>query len=147
MKHLKKIALIVLAAALCVCVIAFVGCGKGYNGTYNGEYHYTQYGTDYGVKVEVEVENNVIKSVKVIPSNYTNASDARNDWTPEKWTDHEAEALAKFVGKTVDEIKAIVVERDEAGAPKTGVTYDGLVITGATMSSGRLILAIQDALK
>ena len=49
-----------------------------------------------------------------------------------------------FEGMTVEEVNAITVECDDKSQPKTitGVEY----VTGATQSSGRTILAIQNAL-
>lgn len=86
-------------------------------------------------------------------SSYVEASPDRNSWTTATWTDNEDAVYAKYVGKTVKEVLAIEVKCDETtGAPITStaevpVTYDGLIHTGATLSSGRLLLAVQNALK
>lgn len=160
MKKALKVGLIALLGAAAVSTCALAGCDKGdnnggdkkVNGTFTGEYHYEQYNTNYGVKVEVVVENDVIKSVTTKESGYTESSDDRGTWKKATWTDHEDEVYAKYVGKTVSEVLAINVACEESGAPVTStaeapVTYDGLIYTGATMSSGRLLLAVQNALK
>ena len=53
--------------------------------------------------------------------------------------------------RTFKEIRAINVAVKDDGEPYTTddgvqVNYGGLVITGATMGSGRLLLAVQNAL-
>ena len=60
------------------------------------------------------------------------------------WLAQRDSFAQSFVGKTVEEVNAIVVECDDKSQPKTitGVEY----VTGATQSSGRTILAIQNAL-
>lgn len=152
MKKAFKAGVVAMAGAAAIGAFALTGCDKGLNGTFTGEYHYNQYNTEYGVKVEVVVENDVIKSVKPVDSSYVEASPDRNNWTTATWTDNEDAVYAKYVGKTVKEILAIEVKCEENGAPVTStdevtVTYDGLIHTGATMSSGRLLLAVQNALK
>lgn len=153
MKKAKKVLVSALMAVLALPVAcAFAACDnsgeKTYNGTYTGEYHYNGWGTEYGVKVEVTVENNVIKSVKPVASDYVEASpDSGTKWTQATWTDNAASVYAKYEGKTVAEIKAIKVPTEEGGAPTTGETYSGLVHSGATLSSGRFLLAVQNALK
>lgn len=155
-KLFKTVALTIITAALCVGIVALAGCGGGdktYNGTYVGEYSYTSSGTNYGIKVSVEVENNVIKSVTKMESDYVEVTDPMPEygWTEENvaaWNNGLSNLLASYAGKTVSEIKAIKVTVKDSGEPNLPVDeYNGLVITGATVGSGRLLLAVQDALK
>lgn len=160
MKGIIKI-LAVSAAALCLSagIASQTGCNgcaggeQAYSGTCIGEYSYKNpYGDDrYGVKVSVEVEEDVIKRVVVLNSDYTEATEAMGKWNPETWDNNKATVLAKYAGKTVSEVMGIGVECDENGEPVTGteenpVTYNGLIHTGATLSSGRLLKAVQNAL-
>lgn len=155
-KLFKTLALLVVTVALCIGVVAFAGCGGGdktYNGTYVGEYSYTSSGTNYGIKVSVEVEDNVIKSVTKLDSDYVEVTSAMPEygWTEEKvtvWNNGLDNLLASYTGKTVAEIKAIKVTVKDSGEPSlTAENFDGLVITGATVGSGRVLLAVQNALK
>ncbi len=156
-KILKFIAAAGLAVTVSAGALSFAACGGGneevYNGTYSGEYSYQNpYGDDrYGVKVSVEVEDNVIKNVVIVNSDYTEASPAMGKWNPELWFENAQSVLVKYRGKTVSEILAITVECDENGEPVASteqkpVNYDGLIQSGATLSSGRLLKAVQNAL-
>jgi hypothetical protein len=160
-KGLKVAFLAGIAAATC---FAMSSCG----GTaYTGEYHYsTSYGFDYGVKVEVTVstvdEVKVIKSVKILDRDYHTITDAET-WTEEgvkNYTDNEAALLKSFEGMKVSDVKAYTVQTVSeseasqyapAGQPKEGgiTPADGSIklISGATQCTGRLILAVQDAIK
>lgn len=148
MKRFLKALALVAATACCVCALALAGCGGK---SYSGEYHYDNYGTEYGIKVSVKVDDGVIKSVKVVDSDYVEVSAVYDNlWTQENidnWVNNLNSLLAKYEGKTVEEVLAINVPVGDTGAPETPQTYDGLVITGATQSSGRLLLAVQNALK
>ena len=155
-KLFKTFALSVIACALCVCAAALSACGGGgtktYNGTYVGEYSYVSGDTTYGIKVSVEVEDNVIQSVTKLESDLVDVTPPiPNVWTEENvanWNDNLSGLLEKYAGKTVAEIKAIKVTVNDTGAPTLAADkFDGLVISGATQGSGRLLLAIQNALK
>lgn len=154
MKRLfKTFALSVIACALCAC-IAVAGCGgsKAYNGTYVGEYSYMSDETHYGIKVSVVVENDVIQSVTKLESDLVEVSPAIPDvWSEQNvanWNDNLSGLLEKYKGKTVAEIKAIKVTVAADGLPTLSAEeFNGLVISGATQSSGRLLLAVQNALK
>lgn len=154
-KLFKTIALTVVCAALCVGIVALAGCGGGektYNGTYVGEYSYTYSGTNYGIKVSVVVEDNVIQSVEKLQSDYVDVTPVIPDmWSQEdvaNWNNNLSGLLASYEGKTVAEIKAIKVTVAESGEPTLDKDeYDGLVISGATVGSGRVLLAVQNALK
>lgn len=155
MKGIFKLCALAAIGVLAIGAGAAAGCNndKKVNGTFTGEYSYENYGTTYGVKVEVVVEDDVVKSVTPVESAYVEVTPDMGDWKAENWTAHEAEVYNKYVGKTVEQILAIKVACDESGAPitnddsETEITYDGLLHTGATLSSGRLLLAVQDALK
>lgn len=148
MKKLIKTLSFFAILACSLCVIAFAGCStKGQ--TYPGDYHYaTDYGT-YGIKVNVKVEDGVIKSVTVADHDYTEASESNEEWGWDNtvWYSGVDDLLKKYEGKTVEEVLAIPVSTDEGGAPVAGQDFGGLVTSGSTQSSGRLLLAVQDALK
>ena len=122
------------------CQIAFVKV--------TGEYAYDDPwtpGAKYGVKVEVTVLGDIIINVTVTSTDsdmYTNISSSWYDKA--KWENGQAAFLASFVGKTVAEVKAIVVDCAVNGFPNSVTGFTGVI--GATQSSGRTILAIQDAL-
>lgn len=154
MRKLFKAIMLSALVSGCVCATAFAGCAK----MYEGKYEYTQYGTNYGVKVQVRVdENKVVKSVRIVGSDYVDVSPASGDnWTQEKvdnWKDNVKPLLQAYEGKTVSEILSMEVAVSEAGAPLSQnaegfKAYDSeLIISGATLGSGRLLLAVQDAVK
>jgi hypothetical protein len=156
----KGFKLAALAGVMAVACVAMASCG----GTaYTGEYHYsTDYGFDYGVKVEVTVSGDTIKSVKILDSDYHKITDAAT-WSEEgvkNYTDNEAALLKSFEGMKVADVKAYTVQTVSeseasqylpAGQPKEGgiTPTDGSIklISGATQCTGRLILAVQDAIK
>ena len=136
---------LMLSALVCGCAVigALAGCAK----MYEGKYEYTQYGTNYGVKVQVRVdENKVIKSVRIVGSDYVDVS-------VDNWKNNIKPLLQAYEGRTVSEILAMQVAVSEAGAPLSANAegfnaYDSaLIISGATMGSGRVLLAVQDAVK
>ncbi len=143
MKKLFK-ALVVATLAAISC-IALVACGaKDYAGEYSYENPWAA-GSYYGVKVTVTVNGDKIEKVAIAESDWTQCSEGWEDKAI--YLDAEADFLKAFEGKTVAEVKAYVVETAESGQPNT-VTAEGLdVIEGATQSCGRLILAVQNALK
>ncbi len=142
---MKKILVIALAVVMLVSVFALTACGTE---TYTGECHYAnKYDatkSDYGVKVDVAVSGGVIKSVKLYTDEETGWTRTTSSW--DGYADAEAayeEYLGRFVGKTVEEVKAIVAT---ATAESQTVTTEGWTIAGATQSSARIIVAIQNAL-
>lgn len=118
----------------------------------DGDYHYTNaYGSQYGMKVRVFVKDGKIFGVKKLASEYVEVSSANPNygWTQamvNNWNNKLVGLLKAYNGKTVAEIKAITVATDSIGQPSS-VGDDDFVITGATQGSGRLMLAVQDALK
>ena len=156
----KLIAGIVLAASVAVTAGALVGCGESEQ-TYKGEYSYENSWTPgkyYGVKVSVTVKGDKIVKVETVeaPDNWSNFS---SGWTenahPGDLGEEKAKAgfdeyLKKFEGKTVDEVLALKVSKSDKGEPNTDDAGDAsqgaFIYTGATQTSGRVILAVQDAL-
>lgn len=131
------------AGASLVAALALAGCG-GETKKYTGDYHYeTEYGT-YGVKVEVEVRNGIVKDVDILGSGYTEVTDV---WEgKENYLKNREAMLDSFEGKTVEEILAYTVSKEADGTPVQISAGSLKVVTGATQCSGRLILAVQNAL-
>ena len=120
------------------------------SGTYEGEYHYNSWGTEYGVKVSVAVDKGIVTSVTILESDYTNVT------SPDKWSEEGVvnynqnlgTLLSAYNGMTVQQVLALDVETESGGAPNVDSYPSGApVITGATQSSGRLLLAVQNALE
>lgn len=153
---MKKLGKFLLVGAMAgIACIGLVGCGgpKDYTGEYS--YESAHEGQSYGVKVTVTVDGDTIKEVKC-------ADDTEaffNITAQETWGGHDTTAAAlpdylkKFEGKKVSDIKAIKVDtvaQTEGWSLKgqpTAISDENYVITGATQTSGRIILAIQNALK
>ena len=151
-KIAKIAASVCLAGAVCAGCAALSGCAWTTQ-TAEGEYHYTNYGVEYGVKVSVEVQNDEkgerIRKVTIIDSGYTQLSDANADygWTDEDrqvYIDGEQALLDSYRGKDVVEVLSMDVDTDAIGQPTSADS--SVTISGATQSSGRLLLAVQDAL-
>lgn len=153
MKKLGKF--LVVGAVAAVACAALVGCG--YTGTCEGEYKYSSQWGEYGVSVVVEVkEDKITKVTCTDPDGYHNITASWTEGAHEGDLGHDKAAAGldaylneHIIGKTVSEIKAITVATDDGGAPKTGTEsgQGAYVYTGATQTSGRIILAIQAALK
>ena len=151
-KIAKIAASVCLAGAVCAGCAALSGCAWTTQ-TAEGEYHYTNYGVEYGVKVSVEVQNDEkgerIRKVTIIDSGYTQLSGANADygWTDEDrqvYIDGEQALLDSYRGKDVVEVLSMDVDTDAVGQPTS--VDSSVTISGATQSSGRLLLAVQDAL-
>ena len=168
MKKLIVIALAVIMALSLVLVLA--ACGGE---TVEGEYSYVSAYNEaqkYGCKVKVTVKGGVITAISVEKDseNFFNLS---SGWEDKAIWEKDGQAMIdSFVGRTVEEINAIKVATqaetkwvgtDENDATKgyyasvkgqpeakgiTGAPAELKVVAGATQSSGRLILAVQDAL-
>lgn len=132
---------------------AFAACGSDpvdYKGSYKYENAW-QAGSYYGVNVTVTVEGD--KITKVVCDADT---DTMHNVTP-SWDGHDTtvaglnDYLKKFEGKKVADVKALNVSKDDKGQPNTDdaahTSQGDLLFTGATQTSGRIILAVQDALK
>lgn len=150
---MKKILVIALAVVMLVSVFALTACGTE---TYTGECHYAnKYDAtrpDYGVKVDVAVSGGVIKSIKIYTDEETGWTATTTTWTEganqgdlgyEATVAAYEEYLGRFVGKTVDEVKAIVAT---ATQDTQSVDSEAFKLAGATQSSARIIVAIQNAL-
>ena len=154
---MKKLIVIALAVVMALSVVAFAACGGE---TVEGEYSYTNAynaAQKYGCKVKVTVKSGVITAIEVEAdtADYFNLSAG---WTDKaKWENGGQAMIDSFVGLKVEDVKAIKVTCDaetnsEAhtvkGQPKTitGAPSALKVVAGATQSSGRVILAVQDAL-
>lgn len=153
-KLFKVVTLLTVAAACGATCVSLSGCAK--TKSVSGEMHYVQWGTDYGIKVNVEVQSDKkgdrIKKVTVADSDYVEASDARGDWDPKVWYDSRQTLLNAYRGQYVSDILALeVITNGEVPLVKEDeefVNYgDNLIITGATLGSGRLLVAVQNALK
>lgn len=148
----KKIKFVAAISCAAVSALAFSACGE--KGTvYEGDYHYaTNYGT-YGAKVQVRVYEGKITNVTSVKSDYSEASEG---WDGrQNYLSNKEKLLRFFEGKTVEEVMSYAVKCSENGAPLvysvdenaiTPLAIKGDLITGATQSSGRMILAVQNAL-
>lgn len=140
----KFLAVALAAVSVCALSVGLTACGGEEAKTYEGEYSYENYNTNYGVKVKVTVTGDKIDKVEIVDSDYVQVTES---WTDKQtYLDGEKKLLDSFAGKTVEAVMDYSVTKDDKGGP-TAVTAEGLsVITGATQSTGRLILAVQDAL-
>lgn len=146
---------------LCAAVAAFgISAGSLVSGciktrTVSGEMHYNSWGTEYGIKVDVVVQadnkGDRIRKVTVAESDYAEASPAMNGWDPAVWEENVQTLLNAYRGAYVDDLLALDVA-ENGGIPlvKGNAGFvnfgDGYIITGATLGSARLLLAVQDAL-
>lgn len=150
---MKKILVIALAIVMALGVVALVACEKPQ--TVTGECSYEAYGNTYGAKVDVTVKGNVITAVRL----YT---DEETGWhrTTASWKAAEgqlgfaaAEAAYEqwindvFVGKTVAEVSGMNAHYTAPGKiDMAGLKAESYNLAGATQSSARIIVAVQDAL-
>ena len=147
---MKKLIVIALVVVMALSVVAFAACGGE---TVEGEYSYKnawdKTGTQsYGAKVKVTVKGVVITKV-VVEADTETFFNLSSGWEKKQtWIDGEQAMIDSFVGLSVDEVKAIKVDCAESGQPNTitGAPSALKVVSGATQSSGRLILAVQNAL-
>ena len=119
--------------------------------TLEGEYCYENAWTPgqyYGAKVKVTLTNGVISAISIEKDtdNYYNLSAGWKD--KQLWIDGGDAMVQSFVGLTPDEVMAITVDCAANGQPNSisGAPAGLKVVAGATQSSGRLILAVQNAL-
>ncbi len=164
---MKKLGKFLVAGALAaIACVGLVGCGntaKDYTGEYTGEYKYANpYAPDapggYGVSVTVKVKGDKIESITCEDpeGGYHNITATWQENTEKGQLGHDKTVAAlpnylkKFEGKKVDEIKKIKVAVETNKAPtvleKDETTQGDYVLTGATQTSGRIILAVQNAL-
>lgn len=143
---MKKILVIALAVVMVLGVVAFAACDKPQ--TVTGECSYENAwveGQYYGAKVDVTVKGGVITEVKLYSDEETGWTRTTSSWEGFATTEaaYEGWLNQNFVGKTVAEVNAYV-----ASATAEGQTVgEGTpVISGATQSSARIIVAVKDAL-
>ncbi len=160
MKKVLVIALAVILVVSAVCVLAACDNGEVYEGQCS--YTVSDWNTTYGAKVKVHVKGNTITEVELLTDEETGWHRTTSSWQKDAtpgdlgYTDAEAaydSYLAKFKGKTVDEVKAIqvtVLSGNVTQAQSYTVTVANKTgwwnLTGATQSSARIIAAIQNAL-
>lgn len=165
MKRMTKLlAVLAVGAVATAGVVGLAACGeKGISGSAKGEYSYESYGHTYGIKVEVTVENGKITKVERLKHDWVEATETvMGDWDGGANYNKEINnELKKFNGLSVDDVLDLEVAVTEAGAPETQKTNGeanpnfkplvigdtNLVLAGSTQSSGRLVLAVQDALE
>ena len=165
MKRMTKLlAVLAVGAVATAGVVGLAACGeKGISGSAKGEYSYESYGHTYGIKVEVTVENGKITKVERLEHDWVEATDTvMGDWDGGANYNKEINnELKKFNGLSVDDVLDLEVAVTEEGAPETQKTNGeanpnfkplvigdtNLVLAGSTQSSGRLVLAVQDALE
>lgn len=149
----KAVAILTVAASCGAIGASLSGCAK--TEAVSGEMHYVQWGTDYGIKVNVEVQSDKkgdrIRKVTVADSEYVEASEARGNWDPQVWYNNRQTLLNAYRGQYVADILALEVVTDgevpEVKSDDGFVNYgDDLITTGATLGSGRLLIAVQNAL-
>ena len=149
---MKKVIVIALAVIMMISAVAVLAaCAK------TGEYSYPNAWTEgqtYGCQVKVSVKDGKISKlvVKEDSDTYYNVS---SGWESKKtWEDGRQALYDSFIGLSVEDVLKIKVDvngdgESPVGQPKSisNVPAGLKVVTGATQSSGRLILAVQDALK
>lgn len=150
----KLLKILALTGAVTVGAAALSSCGLTAK-EYDGDYHYpnpwSSSAPDYGVEVAVSVQSDVkgerIRSVKLKKSEYTEVTDS---WDGKDiWQNGLDGLLSAYRGKYLADVLCETVRFDgsyETGEP-ISVSDGELTITGATVGSGRVLLAVQDALE
>lgn len=149
---MKKILVIALAVVLALGVLAFAACEQPQ--TVTGECKYENKwtpGAFYGAKVDVTVKGNTITAVKLYTDAETGWTRTTTSWEAKEGQlgfdaaekAYEAWIAKTFVGKTVAEVNAY-----KATATQDAQTVDtaSANLAGATQSSARIIVAVQNAL-
>ena len=148
MKKTSKILAVVLVVALAIATLAiFAACGE--SGTVTGDCHYTNYGHEYGAKVDVTVSGGKITAVKLYTDEESGYVRTSSGWTTPGIGHDAAEAAYEgWINENIVGQKVATVLGWEAMADSGAQTVgEGVpVITGATQSSARIIVAVQNAL-
>lgn len=154
MKKSVKALTAVIASAVCALGIAALsGCAQ--KQTLTGEMSYTRWGVNYGIKVNVEVQTDSkgdrISKVTVADSDLVSASES-DGWDKTVWDNKLNNLLLAYRGEYVADVlaKEVATDGEEplAADAEGFVNYgDDFIISGATIGSGRLLLAVQNALK
>ena len=151
MKKTSKILAVVLVAVLAVATLAiFAACGE--SGTVTGDCHYENAwsaGKYYGVKVDVTVSGGKITAVKLYSEEETGWTRTSADpWSTGLGHDKTEAAYEGWIEENIVGQKIATVLGWQAVADKGAQTVGKDVphITGATQSSARIIVAVQNAL-
>ena len=151
MKKVLVIALAVILVVSAVCVLAACDNGETYTGEcyYENTYSQETPKPKYGVKVDVTVKGGIIKSVKLYTdeeTGWTRTSANQGNWTKHDEVEAQYDDWIKktFVGKTVKEVMAY--QATASSVSDLTVTTPNIAMSGATQSSARVIVAIQNAL-
>lgn len=152
-KSTKVLTAIALSAACAFGASALSGCAE--KQTVTGEMSYTQWSVTFGIKVNVEVQTDSkgdrIRKVTIADSDLVSASP--EGWDSSKWYDNLDNLLLAYRGEYVADVLAKEVLTSAEGAPLTTedegfLNYgEEFIATGATLGSGRLLMAVQNALK
>ena len=152
---MKKLIVIALAVVMALSIVAFAACGG--SETVEGEYSYDNTwtpGQKYGCKVTVTVKGGVITAIEVAADTDT-FFNLSAGWKDKALWEKDGQAMIdSFVGLTVEEVNKITVTKNtdaskgslEQPAAITGAPASLKIVSGATQSSGRVILAVQNAL-
>lgn len=156
----KKFLALALVGATACSMVALSACtDPATEETYEGGYYYANAWSTgfYGVTAKVTVKNDEITKVEVSNQNDSVLYNISAGWTGHDTADAAYSAYVQsFVGKKVADVKAMTVTKDASGQPETVTGADILCAgqfgdedpkTGATQTTGRFILALQDALK
>lgn len=152
---MKKLIVIALAVVMALSVVALTACSN--EEVVEGEYSYENSwtpGQKYGCHVKVTISKGVIAKLEVTEDTDTFYNVSSGWESKQTWLDGKDALISSFVGLKVDDINKITVAKnaDSANGPVgqptaiTGAPAALKVVAGATQSSGRLILAVQDAL-
>ena len=152
-RFLKLSSVLACAAVLVVGAVSLSACATSTN-DYYGEYSYanpwSESAPDYGIKVKVTVQSDNkgyrIKSAETVESEYTEVSE---DWSGKSvWESGVNELLSNYRGKYIEDVimEPLKINAESAPGQPESVADSGYVISGATQSSGRLLLAVQKAL-
>lgn len=143
---MKKILTLMLALVMVLSVVSLVACQT--TETYTGSYSYyvEAWYTTYGTKVDVEVTGGKISNLKVYTDEETGWVQLSDGWEDkDTWTEGSNDFLLTFIGMTAEEVGEIeatiaVIDGEDY------ISDDTHIVTGATQSSARVILALQNAL-
>lgn len=145
----KKIAVLAACVATTAAAIAFPAC-NGAPKKYGGEYSVEQFGLTYGFKLEVEVQpdgnGDRIKEITVLSCDYLqNTPDMPEaGWSADIWSNGLDSLLLTYRGSYLADVLALFAG---GGERPEGVSDPAYVITGASQSSARFLLAVQNALE
>ncbi|MGN0805165.1 MAG: FMN-binding protein [Candidatus Coproplasma sp.] len=146
---MKRFKSFIICSALSLSCLTLSACSM--SKTVTGEMHYNEYDTEFGVKVNVKVKDGVIKKVTIAQSDYVMASPDDSGWDSTEWDNNLNSLLSAYNGKRVEDILSKEVAKEGEKPLVKGdegfIDYgEEFIISGATLGSGRLMLAVQNAL-